>query len=714
MGGSDPLAADGRRPGPAVKMGRSGVLAWGLVVVLAGGVLLAVAPPWPPPNAPPPLPVRVEVVGGGDGRPRHLLLHGALGARPVQGALLPEVADAAPLPGDRALWAALGAVWDSPSFVPLSGFGGVQLFSGRPPASASAVLPLPGNPVAFLAAADRLYLACDRGGVLAIDIRDPEQPRMALCWSGDGLASMAGRKDRFYLLAPDGVVEVAEILADGALRRHSRQRLPSGYRYLSLVAANGLRTGDQLFIFARSLRRAAPHALHSCRLLPDGGVGSCTVTPLPGITADAHVWQEASNMGCNLVVVGDSNRLFVLDAADPESPRRQIEGHLSRPVGELALTKWLLIAQLRDGLLAATELPLPGRSRSQSFLTVETPGTLVKLLPVGESIYAFSRARGLEVYPRSALRRLLAAAPEDEGGAPAVPEDDFGAEVCDVLRVGARLWVLDEDGTVRVAAGAGEGGGALALGPGYRWLAAYGEIVYAGGGATLAVLAADAAGVPHKLSEWPGAAGTSHDAAVVGERLCVAAGPAGICSYALADPRRPVYRGAVPLPGTLATRVDARALAVRGRQLLAAAGAAGVVQGTVGDDGELGLAGVRPFAAPVAALAGVDGLLLVAGAQGVAVTAVQERHNQLLGRLPLAGIDRLRVLDGELIARRRHQGWQRFPRPVVLGPVAGAPSRLPLPARLPGERYRLLLFDDQGVTRWPEPLVLAGAPEEGG
>lgn len=658
----------------------------------------------------PVLPSAVELVVDRDLPTPQLVLHNAhtgQSLRPAQHALLlPDRVDPPQLPGSPRIWRELARFWGEREYVGKLGFQGLQRFAAEEKPTAEARLPLPGNPVDAVIRDNLIYLACDRGGLLKIDTSTPLQPRSTMAWPLEGLVSITTYGNRLYLLTRDGLLEGAEFLPDGTLRRYSRTRLLSSYRYLSMTIDDQMGHVQRLLIFARALRNGTPNAVLSCLLDHDGAVASRGIHPLPGLPSNASSWVN-DNANSTLRVVGNDGQIVSVNISRGVPQNISSTPAFSGRVGDLfGFHDFMIAADQRSGL------QLAARSSGQSVWSSEkldAAGTVVKLIPFKSAIYAFSHARGLEVYPRHAISPLaitsipLLAREAVSAAAGWLPPGSL-----DVVEIGGFLLILDRDGNlwrraVDNAAPAVATG--CRLGAGYRWLAAGAGYVYAGGGASLCKLEAGPGNTVSRVAEGPFPGDGSHDGVVLGDHLLVAAGRAGLLSFDLGGALWPVYRSRLALPRTLAARSDIRALAVCGQQLLAAAGQAGIVRVRSGSDGVLHAEGIQPLPSPVTTLVCLGDLVVAGTADAMIVAAFGIDSAQIIGTSPPAGMERLRSIGDRLLGRRNGQ-WESLPPPVRLGTLEGNPARLIVPGGLSVGPYRLALFNRHGVSIWPQPLTL--------
>lgn len=253
----------------------------------------------------------------------------------------------------------------------------------------------------------------------------------------------------------------------------------------------------------------------------------------------------------------------------------------------------------------------------------------------------------------------------------------------------------------------------LALPERQRWLAVSQDRLYAGGESTVNIIAhveEDTFALSGEL-KLP-VAETSWDGLVVQEILCIAVGGDGLSCFSLEDPDHPIQSPAWQLPGLLEVQVEARQLASPGgNRLLVAAGTAGLLSGHL-EQGQYKLDAAFKLKSQANAIATIGGLCLVSTDTEINVIDVRsEASLQNLGKIAFAGVTRFATGLSLWAGYAPDAGWFTFPAPQCVPPEEI--KSLSLPGAVPfhdqsSYRYRLNLFNSQGVITTPKILSLSG------
>lgn len=665
--------------------------------------------------APPALPQRLEWRSDPQSGAVSLLLHGTVD-HPGYGALVPVLATESTLPGLPEVWRELLAARPRQTIAlpeQRDGFDGLQLFGvDRRPASVPfAPQPLPGFPMNAAVRDRQIWLACARSGLSVLILDDPLQPELRKAWEAPWASYVAFAGNLAFLLDSAGRLEVVELGRSGEARLVVRQSLhQANVEYAGMTVYRGR------LLLLKYDNESRQLMLNSRDFAPGGRPSSNFSEASLPTRARSGCWLRDGRLYLN----DSAGRLFGIDVGNPLRPQVFLDVVLPAQVARMAWSGRLGLAQLVDGrIYAVPDEPATNRESPVRYLGQEQKGFPVLLAFALGRLYAFSQERGVEVFP---ALPVPSEPPMTVSSAPArLSMELWSPDILQVVNLPTGLAVLEAGGRVRLVHtvdGRWSTVATVETGDKSRWLAAYGDRLYVGGGTTINVLTINEQGKLLRSGDaaFPGEA--SFDGVVIDGTLCVAAGRQGLTAFSLADPDRPVIRppGRIsPLP---MQRLDVKALAVRDGQLFAAGGPAGLLVLAVDREKGVKLVGVRPFAAPVAAAAAVGNLLLVATPAGIELLAMSESARveelQALASLPVKNGQRLMTVGNDRIGVRAAEGaWQTLPLPVLLPGRAGNPSRFLLPATVvPGE-YRLVLFNRDGVAEWPARLAVPARDQNG-
>jgi hypothetical protein len=246
----------------------------------------------------------------------------------------------------------------------------------------------------------------------------------------------------------------------------------------------------------------------------------------------------------------------------------------------------------------------------------------------------------------------------------------------------------------------------LQLPRGQRWLAPDRDHLYVGGSATVSIIARERNNQLALTGQMSLPVENTWDGLIVDKTLCIAAGTSGLMNYSLTRPGNPTAMEPLKLPLHLESLVDIRQLVNSGaRRLLAAAGAVGLLDGRIEDNGQYHLDGLLNFPAPVTAIAVINRLCLAATKNEIHVVDTRDGKSlQNLGKISLPGVTRLAVASPEFWAGFvPGAGWSVLPAPSILSPDDfDFLSRVEVASIEPTQTYyRLNLFDDHYVTSIP-------------
>lgn len=660
-----------------------------------------------------PLPERVEWHTDPHSGAASLLLHGLKG-NPWTGVLVPLHSETLPFPGLHEVWRELFSHWQiAPLPDQRDGFDGLQMFDLASDSNLALVKlqPLPGRPLGVAVRGRRLWLACAKSGLSVLDLSDAQKPVVRKVWAAPRVTAVAFAGNLALLLNDAGRLEIVEIAPSGQARivaRHSLQQADVVYEAMAVHQ-------DRLLLLKYN-QNAQQRVLSSYQLASLGQRDTQPVDVLLPVSSVANSWW----LDGRLYLATVSSRLVGVDVDNPVHPRVFMNAELSAPVSNMVWSGRRGLAHLADNSVYGLTADISDeKGWVANPLGLAHKGVCAYLVYVAGRLYSFSQERGIEVF--QALPILTAI---QSTVAPAVATSPMVAhsfrefrspDMLHVATLPMGMAVLDKGGSVRLLNAVERRAAAdspVAIGEEICWLAAHGDRLYAGGGATIAVLRADAQKGLVRIGEVASPGGQSFDAVVVDDTLCVAAGRQGVVGFSLADPDHPVARPSGQFPALLQQRLNVKSVAAQGRQLFAAGGEAGILTLTVDRDHRVRPDGFRPIADPVYAVAVADKLLLAATKTNIHLLATSHSKGggslQFLGALPFKNIKRLAALGkGYFGVRQAVGGWQLLPLPVLMPGQTGKPPRLRLPAGVAPGSYRLLLFNREEVTAWPAMLTVA-------
>jgi hypothetical protein len=400
--------------------------------------------------------------------------------------------------------------------------GGVEIFAVTDPAAPVRLggIVTPGAARAIVVVGDRAYVAAGICGLQTLDIADPAAPRLlsAVPTGGEALALAHTGTTLFVAAGAGGIARFA--LGGATPQLVAQTAVPGVARQLSLGAAELLIAAEDggLFALALSTPGAAP------RLVGAGDV------PL----ALAHDGERAF-LGLR------RGGVAVVGRADPLAPRLAARLPLDGAVRALALDSSAdrlysavdgvgIVTLAVNGLAAPTE-----RSRTAA------PGQVTALLldPPADRLYAAVGSAGVAVYDVG------------DPDAPALLRTiDTPGAALGLAQSGDLLLVADRTGLQLITLPSGDLRGAYAA-PAGSFVQ---DVAAVGGTALLAdrsgLLVVDIANpaTPQRIGDVRGF--SAYRVLGAGDRAYVAAGPAGILAFDLADAPRPRLVGVFATPGS--------------------------------------------------------------------------------------------------------------------------------------------------------------------
>ncbi|MCF6346038.1 MAG: hypothetical protein L3J00_06165, partial [Thiomicrorhabdus sp.] len=425
---------------------------------------------------------------------------------------------------------------------------------------------------------------------------------------------------------------------------------------------------------------------------------------VPGLSAGLHVYDDSNPLQPTLVVSlafsghiqymtrhGDklfawstSNRMYVISLADPAQPvLLTVVEDANYPAYVLAYGVYSYYL-IMDGYLRVFDISLPDFLAKSKDRPAALTGELVAL-QAGDNFTLLGRSKGL--------------LPAAVTGALALPDQE---RIVGTQRWQGLLVVLDENGRIqyfRQKQSSLELQGSLQLPMAQRWLTATNERLYVGGETSVYIIAKSDDGNFSLSAQIELPVRKSWDGLAIEQTLCLAAGKDGLLCLSLKDPDRPEANAGLLLPTHLESQLDVRQLATSGgRRVLAAAGAAGLLNGQINNAGQFQLDGIFSLQTPAHTLAVVRGMCLVSTATGISVIDIRDNSSlQNLGEIALPGVARFAVADPDFWAGYvSGEGWYILPAPrlVLSAETAAFQTLTKTRSSLPSTyRYRLNLVD---------------------
>jgi len=233
-----------------------------------------------------------------------------------------------------------------------------------------------------------------------------------------------------------------------------------------------------------------------------------------------------------------------------------------------------------------------------------------------------------------------------------------------------------------------------------RWLAAFGDYLYAGGQGHITLLAANDDELVSVSGQVDLPGKETWDGLVLKETLYVAAGKDGLLAYSLRRPGTPVATSGWIAPRYLRSEVDVRHLAAAddGR-ILFTAGPAGFFSGRMQAGREFRLEGSFRFTTSTIANAAHDGLALVSTGRDVSVVDIRDSHSfQNLGKIAFPGVKKFALASSDQFAGySAATGWSFLPLPHFLANGEEHSLNKSLPPHTDRDVYRLHVFNDRDV-----------------
>lgn len=656
--------------------------------------------------------------------------------------LLPVTDEETSLPGLPEIWQELAsAQQQSAATLAASGFHAMQAIEGsRPfPAGWSEEIFLGGNSLEAIRYGNHLLVLTSQNLVRVISCDDPLQPRLQASLPYKGVRQMAERDGLLYLLlgnarGPDPqlvVVSLADVLVPQEVARHDLPNRSLGFFLEGEHAVILQQHKGRLGVRMTELVVQRLPLTEGARLEPLGSVS----IPLLG--------DEFLRYGDYLILNELRKGLRLVNYHHPSRSDLGATLTLAEPVKQMVLSGARLYVHGHRGSVSVIDLTDPLRPR----LIVKTVGggQVASLMFFGGATYYF-RNMHLLVYDRppgaSEQRQNLvpfvatgALLPRASGEGVALLGEAKGrwpqlvgevlplpeaSSLSAVLPWRGQWLVLRKSGLLQAYQHNADGEAllmaSLQLPSGQRWLQRSAERLYVGGGREILVIAADVEGRLAVTGRLALPVEASWDAAVFRQTLWLAAGPAGLLAFSLADPDRPVVRE-MPAPGPLAGLVDARQLAVaEDGRVFAAAGQAGLLCFGITNDGLVRFCERLNFQGPVVAVAVVAGVCLAATASEVHVIDAATPHSvQKWGSVALSRVERFVAAPPQhWAALIKGVGWVFLPAPIRLVSVASEAAdrhKLVLPETFPAGTYRAILYNDAGIR--PVEALLEIKPPEG-
>lgn len=544
-------------------------------------------------------------------------------------------------------------------------------------------------PVAAFFKKNILLVLSDQGDVQIVDCRDPHQPRLSGVLPYHDILHMVMEGDVAYLMVGQASIAPARlIIAD-----LSRPLIPEPLAEIELPkdAINFSLEGRQLVVYTNSKGFKGEHRLHLYNLSSDYQLTSLGSAESPflgsrfiryddylinsDLRSGLHVYNVKNPLKPHAVAEVDfpgrvkfiaryrslvfaldqSNNVYITDFQDPESPvlRRIIPGanHSAYLIVHGHSSYYLTL----DGYLRVFDVSLSDLATGAALSNQTVRGELFPS-QTGTGFTLLGNLPG--TFPKG-ITDLL-----PPPGSTNVIDTALWQGFLVLLGEDGSLWFYSRNGGTSTTLQ-----GSLELPAPQRWLAAGRQRLYVGGDSPVNIVSQGADGNFIITAELDLTGRPTWDGLVVEQQLLLAAGKAGVLSFALSDPDSPVAKQGWSIPHHLQSQVDAKQLVASGDQrIFVAAGPVGLLSGQLEEGAILKLDGLFSFSEPVRAVALLGGLSLISTGEGVYVVDTSDpRTAQTLGKISLANVERFVVAPGDFWAAYNPAvGWHVRPSPVLV------------------------------------------------
>jgi hypothetical protein len=653
------------------------------------------------------------------------------------GILLPLGPRDGRLPGFSAIWREFSPV--GPARTTIDGFDGLQAVENLADFFLGSVadLFLAGPPLQAFRRGDTLLILRGQGSVLLVDCKDPRLPKISGALPYRDIRQMEMRGDLAYFLvgklkSQQSKLVIADLKNPYQPREQTQISLPADVRsfllfnhHLVVYSNPGGLTGDS---FARLYAlsedsQLTPLGRAVSPSLKKGFLKAGNYLFAEGLRAGMHVFdfsnplqpviagfldlpdyaRQFARHGDRLFIFGELGNLYVVDVRDPAMPVLvSVLQAANHPAYFMELDRYTYFFTQNGHLQVFDARPSDVHAEAEAMID-SLAGELVAL-QAGAGFTLLDSHQG--------------ALPAAVAGVLTLP---VGTTIVATAVWQERLVVLDDHGLVKffriVKDSPPEFQEQLQLTAAPRWLAAGLDRLYIGGESTVSIVSSEADDHFFMSGQFTTGGEDSWGGVVVGQTLCVAAGRAGLLSFSLEKPDHPVAGPLWTLPAQLGSLADVKQLAaVPGEnRLLVAAGAAGLLDGTIDADSQFQLQGSLAFSDPVSAIALIAGFCLVPTTADVHVIDVNTVGSiQNLGKIALPNVTRIAVAAPDFWAGYvPGAGWSILPAPRRLSSweaeIIQASSDEAAAQKNPYQ-YRLNLFNDHEVVAVPGVVNLAALP----